>query len=77
MNLFCQALFHGLNTNKTVRYSGVKWATDKSEYENLCIEYVFSTSTLEMRCLLDGESSLGRGSDEQEMALIHRIAINK
>ena len=36
---------------------------------------VFSTFTLKLRFLLDGESSQGRGSYGQEMALIHLIAI--
>ena len=38
---------------------------------------VLSTSTWESSCLLDGEPSQGRGSDEQEMALINLIAISK
>ena len=38
---------------------------------------VFWTSTREFSCLLVGEASQGRGSDEWEEALIHLIPISK
>ena len=38
---------------------------------------MFCSSTREFSCLLFGETSQGRGSDEQEEALIHLIAISK
>ena len=52
-----------------------KFTTNVREHKFLGCLPTFSTSTQKLSYFLDGESSRGRGSDDQEEALIHPIAI--